>query len=238
MTSEEERWLLSSFPGLVLCDEDVTGTISFTATYNGETELFLRLDDDATDDVGGIRLSCSYRVHIKQQPQSANPFARLPTLRVDDLEPTADRHFRKNKNACLCSPMEESDFLSPQLDFRRFVEELVIPFLYGQSFYSAYHRWPWPEYAHNATGLLEAFHDRPFRERAGIQRFLLLLCVDSQAWPSIRATLGRGVIKGHVPCFCDIHDQIRRCHPKALLGLRLLHQLVRSEFLTLPDGNI
>jgi hypothetical protein len=237
MTSEEEYWLRASFPGLVLRDEAVTGTISFTATYNCETKQFLRLGHDVVDDVGGIRLSSAWAIHIQQQ-QPENPFTRLPTLKVDGIDPSADRHFRKNKNACLCSPLEENDFLWPQLDFRRFFEELVIPFLYGQRFYSEYHRWPWPEYAHNATGLLEAFHDRPLRENADVERFLQMLAVDSAVWPSLRAALEREVIKGHVPCFCHIRDQIRRCHPKALLGLRSLHQVVRSELLTFPEVNV
>jgi hypothetical protein len=233
MTSEEERWLLSTFSGLVSRDGVVAGTISFTAAYNPDTKQFLRLGHDIVDDIGGISLFCTYAIHLQQPPE--NLHTRLPALLVDGVEPIADRHFRKNKNACLCSPLEERDFLSPKFDFNRFFEELVIPFLYGQSFYSEYHRWPWPEYAHNATGLLESFHDRPLCDTADLERFVLLLSLDSEAWPKLQAALGRKVVKGHIPCFCPEHDQIRRCHPKALLGLRSLRQLVRARSLALPS---
>ena len=232
MTSEEERWLLSTFPGLVSREGVVAGTISFTATYNPNTRQFLHLGQDALDDIGGVQLFCTYGIQVQQEP--GHPYTSLPALRVDGIDLIADRHFRKNKNACLCSPLEERDFLLPHFDFKRFFEELVIPFLYGQSFYSEYHRWPWPEYAHNTTGLLESFHDRPLSETPEVEWFLLMLSVDSESWPSLRSALERKVIKGHLPCFCPEHDQIRRCHTKALLGLRLLHQLVRARSLALP----
>src|ERR1700727_2238404 len=47
--------------------------------------------------------------------------------------------------------------LSGAFQIRAFLEQLVIPFLYGQVFYSSKNRWPWAEYAHGATGILEAY---------------------------------------------------------------------------------
>ena len=98
----------------------------------------------------------------------------------------------------------------------------MIPFLYGQSFYSEHRRWPWKEYAHNATGLLESFDDSNINGEDEVQSFVYLLAGDRDAWPQIRAALQRDVVKGHTACFCPKRDHIRRCHPKALDGLRRL----------------
>jgi hypothetical protein len=49
-------------------------------------------------------------------------------------------------------PLEEDDFLDPEFQFRLFLERLVIPFLYGQAFYSANGRWPWIEYDNGELG--------------------------------------------------------------------------------------
>jgi hypothetical protein len=114
------------------------------------------------------------------------------------------------------------------------LEQLVIPFLYGQSFYSKCHRWPWKEYAHNATGLLESFDDLDTANVEELRIFLDMLAADRDSWPHIRAVLQRNEVKGHTPCFCPRRDHIRRCHPKALAGLRRLQQLVKRTSLPVP----
>jgi hypothetical protein len=116
--------------------------------------------------------------------------------------------------------LEEEEFLRPELQFRPFLEQLVIPFLYGQVYYSSNGRWPWTEYAHGATGILEAYSRVCGQHRA--EECLRLLSQDAN-WPRIRSALRQEpYIKGHTPCFCSKEDQIKRCHPQALVGaLRL-----------------
>jgi hypothetical protein len=231
ITTDDSRWLETTYPGLVAGGNGVTGTIQFTATYNSATNRFLTLRENAADDVGGIAMTCRYRVGIHPQPPT---LLALPLLYVEGVEPVADRHFRRNKSACLCSPLEEEDFFTPKFEFKRFLEQLVIPFLYGQSFYSEHNRWPWREYAHNSTGLLESFYDRNIHDIEKLQALLAMLSLDRQSWPQLRAVLQRDEVKGHLPCFCEKHDHLRRCHPKALAGLRKLRQILTAESIPLP----
>jgi hypothetical protein len=233
ISSEDERWLAENYPGLVLQDNTIVGKLSFSATYNEKTNQFFILRDEKVDVWDGIALSCEYQIRIVRRDTIT--YSTLPALYVDEIDIVDSRHFGFDHSACLCSPLQEKEFASPDLNFPKFFEELVLPFLYGQSFYSAYQHWPWKEYSHGATGLLESFTDEhAIMDQGTIQDFLAILAIDKRAWPNIREALQRDQIKGHLPCFCPKHDQIRRCHPKALEGIRRLRQQVNEHLIPLP----
>ena len=135
LTEENEQWLRSVYPCLAPTATGVAGVLKFRATYNSQERRFLILGDDVTDTVGGLALSGEFRIRIEER--SDKTISALPALYVDDVDCTADRHFgQKDKSACLCSPLEEDEFLQPEFRFKDFLERLVIPFLYGQIFYS------------------------------------------------------------------------------------------------------
>jgi hypothetical protein len=232
ISSEDERWLAEIYPGLVFQDNAVIGKLSFTATYDEKLNQFFIVRDGEVDPLGGITLSCEHQIRIVSRNKLT--YSALPALYVDGIDLVDDRHFSFDSSACLCSPLQEREFLFPAFDFPNFFEQLVIPFLYGQSFYSKYNHWPWPEYAHGTTGLLESFVDEQAIDQETTRNFLAVLTVDKRAWPNIKAALQRDQIKGHTPCFCPKHDPIRRCHPKALIGIRKLQQQVKDCSLTLP----
>jgi hypothetical protein len=224
---EDERWLGEAYPGLVYDGEAIAGDITFAATYNSEHNRFLILKEGVADLVGGLALSGCFRVRITGR--SDKSISVLPALYVEDLEAIDSRHFSQiDKSACLCSPLEEDEFLKPDLQFIPFLEQLVIPFLYGQVFYSRNRCWPWAEYAHGAAGLLEAYGDAT--EGASAADLLRRLAQDRRAWPRIRTALQqKPYVKGHTLCFCPTPDQIRRCHPRALRGVLRLQRDVRAQ---------
>jgi hypothetical protein len=144
-----------------------------------------------------------------------------------------DRHFGADKSACLCSSLEEDEFLTPELQFRLVLEKLVIPFLYGQLFYSLNQRWPWSEYAHYVTGLLESYGKYP--DPTKIENLVQMLMRCQDVWPAIRAALRqKNYIKGHTPCFCSKKDQMRRCHPNALRGIQQLQCDIQARKIVIP----
>jgi hypothetical protein len=216
---DDEEWLRSRYPALMPAGDAVTGTIDFRASYDVQANRFLILGDQVPDPAGGIALSGSFRIRIEERIDKS--ISQLPALYVEGVELVVDRHFNQgDKSACLCSPLEEQEFLEPEFQFTAFLERLVIPFLYGQRFYSAEGRWPWAEYAHGATGILEAYSKILEGNRA--EECLRQLRRDVN-WPKIRSALQqRPHTKGHTPCFCAKMDQIRRCHPGALEGVRRL----------------
>jgi len=221
INTEDEQWLRSTYPGLIPSAKGVEGRIQFKATYNSQSGHFLILSDDVIDEVGGLALSGSFTIRMEPQNHKS-PFA-LPALYVEGLETDLDRHFiQTDKSACLCSPFEEDDFLQPEFKFKQYLEQLVIPFLYGQLFYSTHQHWPWPDYAHGATGLLESYSKIGYPNKT---QEVLKILMQFSIWPQIKKALQhKPHIKGHTPCFCTKMDQIRRCHPKALQGALRLQQ--------------
>ena len=230
LTANDKAWLRKKHPGLKHNHGEVSGRISFTAAYNPQIGQFFILESN--DVVDGDRLSGVFDVTIRERTD--NTWSRLPALFVKGVEPAADRHFNQlDYSACLCSPLDEDEFLPPNFQFSLFLERLVVPFLYGQLFYSENGRWPWPDYPHGAAGLFESYLKNKDSSKA---RELLQKLTHDKKWSAIkRALQQRPYVKGHTLCFCEKENLIRQCHPDALEGIRQLRLDIQKQRIPLPD---
>lgn len=231
MTNDfDKQWLAQKYPGLAITDEEISGFVEFTATYNREQNSFLILEKDTIDTIGGIKLSGRYKIQI--QDKGKRTFSSLPAVYVSGVDHITDRHFNQtDKSGCLCSPLEEGRFLNPEFQFILFFEQLVLPFLYGQVFYTLEKHWPWVDYAHGSTGLLESYFRmvNPQRAHECIEKLS-----KSPDWLRIKSLLNqKSEIKGHTFCFCPSKDQIRRCHHDAWQGIRLLRKDIKDLGITI-----
>ena len=205
--------------------------IQFCAVFDSDSGLF----QIQPDDLVGRGLALNGRFNVQIEVRTVQSLSSLPALYVEGIEPSSVRHFGSDKSACLCSALEEDEFLTPDFQLQIFLERLVIPFLYGQVFFSLHHRWPWSEYAHGATGLLESYGRFPAPGK--LDSLLLALTQCGEVWLPIRtALLQRGSVRGHTACFCERKDQIRRCHPVALQGIRQLQNDLREAKKIIPLG--
>ena len=232
MLSREDRvWLAREYPELTVATHEITGLVRFTGAYDEQSGGFFILNDQSVQEQLGTVLSGAFEIRIHGRLDNKASF--LPTLHVDGLRHTPDEHFNQTDfSACLCSPLEEQDFLTPEFEFRKFFNQLVVPFLYGQVFLSVYGTWPWTEYAHGATGLLEAYARN--KDRRKTQQCINRLSEDSD-WPKIKSVLlQESRIRGDLQCFCRGHGNISRCHPQAWQGARLLQQDLRYWPVSLP----
>jgi hypothetical protein len=85
---------------------------------------------------GGVKLNGSFKINVEERSDKA--FSDLPALYVENVDTSMDRHFsQRDKSGCLCSPLEENEFLFPTFRFQPFIEELIIPFLYGQLYFTS-----------------------------------------------------------------------------------------------------
>jgi hypothetical protein len=225
LTESDEQWLRKNYSGLQSSNSAVTGTIAFTASYDRDTNEFFILGDEVSDRATSGVLSGSFQISITERTNKST--SQLPALYVHGIDPIPARHFgQADKSACVCSPFDEQDFLKPELQFRAFLEQLVIPFLYGQLFYSSEGCWPWPEYTHGATGILEAYSK--ISDTSCATECLRLLAQDMNWGRTSSALQQQPYIKGHTLCFCVKPDQIKRCHPDALAGIRRLQKDLRA----------
>ena len=229
MNETDLVWMRNAYPGLTFGDDAITGQIEFNARYDVAQHLFFILGSTQCQS-DGITLGGAFTIRIS--PRLPGAISRLPALHVEGVEVIADRHFTSSDgSACLCSMFDEDDFLVPDFQFKAYLQELIVPFLYGQIFYTRYKRWPWPEYAHGATGALEAYSSMPDGSRA---HFCIESLVRFPDWPRIRTALEQEpYVKGHTPCMCSAKDQIRRCHPNALAGMRLLKRHIQEQNISL-----
>ena len=227
LTKCDKEWLAEHYPDLIIdSDTRIAGEIKFTATYNGESGRFLQIELDTVDGVGGLRLAGTFRIAIEKRTIVRD--SQLPSLTVEDVEAIPDRHFNQSdSSACMCNPLEEDEYLQPQFDFQRYFKELVIPFLYGQLYLSQEGHWPWFDYAHGGLGTIEAFSKNPTQTKA--QECVEKISREVLLWKVVKPLLlQKADIKGHILCPCPKHDHLRRCHPIALNGLRLLKKAVKE----------
>lgn len=231
LKEDDEQWLRYNHPALIPAGQVIAGTIKFSASYNEQRNTFLILSHGVADPEGAVALSGTFQIRIEERTDKS--ISRLPALYVEGIDTTPERHInQRDKSACLCSPFDEEDFLQPELQFRGFLEQLVIPFLYGQVFYSSKRHWPWTEYSHGAAGILEAYSK--IRDRNRAEECLRVLAQDT-SWSKIQAALRqKPYTKGHTLCFCPKMDQIRRCHPGALEGVLRLQQDMRALGIPIP----
>ena len=222
MVSEQARaWLSAAHPGLRAGASGLSGVIAVRAAFHKGDNRFFNFANEDTAPSGAVVLAGEFRISIAERTDKS--ISSLPALRVEGIETISDRHFsQRDFTACLCSPFEEADFLQLVLDFRAYLEQLVIPFLYGQLYYSLHEEWPWLECAHGATGLLESYGR--LTNQPGIEECIRQLKLDA-AWLRIESALAqKPYVKGHTQCFCSSKEPIRRCHPLALEGIRMLQR--------------
>lgn len=232
MLSREDRvWLAREYPELTPTRFAVNGLIKFTAAYHQESERFFILHHEPTWAEIGVVLSGAFEIRICGQLDSKT--TSLPKLFVDGVPHTLDHHFYQNDfSACLCSPLQHEDFLVPAFEFRKFFNELVIPFLYGHVFLSTYGKWPWAEFAHGATGIVEAYASGSGRRKT--QQCISILAQDRD-WNRIKSILRQeSPVDVNLPCVCGSREIVGRCHPKALKGFRLLQKDLRLWPVALP----
>lgn len=235
LTDADVDWLREHYPGLAASSDlsQVAGTISFSAAYDEGANGFSIVRAPGQRPPGEM-YACRYEITIGDGA-GVGARTRLPRLLVENAPFTwsADRHCSGGP-ACLCGPSEEAAF-ARDYDFRRYLEELCIPFLYAQSYYSKHGRWPWPAYEHDALGALESYNLSGDETALGltINGFLVF----QPAWPLLRELLARPAKPfGHMLCLCGSGKPIRHCHSEAWDGLKKLYADVQRLNVDLPQA--
>jgi hypothetical protein len=234
LAKNDIEWLVTTYPHLVPSSDgkEVEGIIQFTGAYDVAQNKFTLVGSDDKTIPDGVVLFGEYSITIRQNEN----LERLPKFFVNDAELSrvASRHFYpRDGSACVCGVIEEARLLKGGLDFKVYLEELTIPFLYGQRYYDEYGTWPWRDYAHDTAGALESY----FFE--GTPEFIPVIIKRLRAmpdWNKVRGILlNKNRPKGHTLCFCSQHDHLRRCHPDALAGIRKLYADLREHSIRFED---
>jgi hypothetical protein len=208
ITKEEIEWLNYNFPDLHVDEANgvIEGVVWFNSVYDRDSNKFTAFLKPNTAFSGTV-LSGEYRIKITDTKKAR----RVPKLQVfiDKSKQIANRHFYDTGkgDACVAGPAEEDDLFS-RYSFLEFFELFVIQFLYAQSYYDEYHKWPWFGYEHHAAGVLQSF------SRSGKTKEQTSACLKrvrkTSQWDEVKwIMLGR--FDGR-KCPCGSRGMIGRCH--------------------------
>lgn len=223
------------FPGLKPNDNytEVAGEVSFHASYDKESDLFsiIRPDDPIPS---GVVLRGAYRVIIKDvidlREGSRWLFPRV-FIQDENFPFSLDRHF-SGKAACLFGPSEEARLIKEGYSFLGYLEKYVLPFLYAQTYYDLHREWPWAEYEHDIFGALNSHLQSG---DVSTVAYTLIPIRARKDWPQIRKMLvSNDPPRGHMLCFCERRDHIRRCHPELWEALKKFYTDFKRAGIKLP----
>lgn len=230
MITTEAKKYIERWPGLRIENETITGTVEFIGSYNKQNNLF-QVTDDLNYSEENTPLYCSFDITIDVP---TGDYSKLPSLLIHETGYGIERHINTTDGkACLCSPLAENEFLVPEFSFEKYFEELVLPFLYSQVYFSAFGIWPWFDYSHGHNGILESYGriTDPNTEEC-----VSMLKKYKKGWEMMRPyLLQKDYIKGHTPCFCGKHNHMRRCHPFILKGIQRLKEDIKRKSISLED---
>lgn len=133
----------------------------------------------------------------------------------------SDTHYNPERGACLCVRQEERIKFPPGSDIVFFIENLVIPYFYGLSYFEEHGRWPWREYGHGGFGPLEFYaEDKNQQTRESIQELATSIQLDKN-WKKYRKQIRDPRPKS--PCICGSNDPFEGCHILAWQGVSKVH---------------
>lgn len=224
ITKGEINWIAKNFPNLNVNENEDTieGTVWFASVYDKETNRFTAFIKQGMV-YPGLIFSGEYKIKISKNKKER----RAPKLWVytDEGKWIPKRHFfdTGDGRACFAGPVEEDDLFTRGYSFLEYFERFVIPFLYAQSYFDEYGRWPWPAYDHNAAGILQSFKNGESTESQ------VLACIKrlkaSKQWNAVEPVL-RGRFDGK-KCLCGSGKMMNRCHSDLIRVAREFHEAAK-----------
>jgi hypothetical protein len=134
------------------------------------------------------------------------------------LKDIRDLHYNTElKSACVCVKQEEKIMFPPGSNLVDFINNLVIPYLYGLSYFEEQGRWPWGERSHGVLGLLEFYAESSDElTKSSIEEVSETFRKDPN-WKEYSKQLQKP--RKDRACPCGSKKAFSKCHSKAWQGL-------------------
>jgi len=138
--------------------------------------------------------------------------------KLDDI-----RDLHKNTHdgtICLCVKQVEHEKVPPGSTLVDFINVLVIPYLYGLSYFNEQGKWPWKDYGHGFKGLLEFYAEDPTPQgKRAVNAVLASLPKDIDKRTYLSLLLAPTM---NPACVCESGTPLKECHPDLWLGIQRL----------------
>jgi len=228
LSSDDRKWLSKEHSSLKV-EENlgsivVLGSLTFEMVYEPDDDKFFVFPRDYKGK--GVLIKDQYDIRILIPKTSAPDLPKVYAIgsRITDVAkqkslPTYDLHFNFDGSACLYVVGKEKEYFPNDFDFKIFMNQLVIPFFYAQSYFQKFGEWPWGEYAHGISGMFEWYNEQENPTESNVKQMLERLKI-ADDWKLISGKFkGKNWVKGHSDCLCGSGKKMRNCHNIALRGM-------------------
>ncbi len=217
-TEQEIAQVRRKYPGLSLARPGVwKGVLDFHATYND------------------VAISESYQVAIlvpedfpAKFPAIAETGGRIQSIaRKYNITDLRGLHCNPNNLfLCLCVKQEEKTRLPAESKFIDYIDELVVPYFYGLTFFDQHGAWPWGEWSHGVLGVLEHYSENSAEQSVKSILELGPTIKSDEEWKYYTFQIRKPSAKKL--CVCGSKKAISGCHKKAWHGIILLSADVKK----------
>ena len=210
------------------------GSLNFRACYNNSNEEFI-IDPSEKMIISDTYIDDKYDIEIeflrgfpKQFPLVKEVGGRIQQIAEKySLKDVTDLHINKNQNnaICLCPQPAEKLKYPDEIDLVHFMNNLVVPFFYGLSYYNKSGSWPWNEYPHGDLGIFEFYGENKEKNDLSLAK----RCYECLTEQYEKYITNKNVVKGHSPCICGSKEKFRKCHKVALEGVWALRTILKKK---------
>ncbi len=210
------------------------GSLDFRACYNNSNEKFI-IDPSEKMIISDTYIDDKYDIEIeflrgfpKQFPLVREVGRRIQQIAEKySLKDVRDLHINKNQNnaICLCPQPAEKLKYPDEIDLVHFMNNLVVPFFYGLSYYNKFGSWPWNEYPHGDLGIFEFYGENKEKNDLSLAK----RCYECLTEQYEKYITNKNVVKGHSPCICGSKEKFRKCHKVALEGIWALRTILKKK---------
>lgn len=204
--------VITRHPKLQVCSSGVLeGRLDIHAEYNGFpiTDSFLVQVTSSNPNSGQIPA-------LRETGGRTETIARK--YKIEDLR---DLHRNSDGTACVCVKQMESRKFPPGSPLLLFIEDLVVPYLYGLSSYDKHGKWPWPDYSHGALGLLEFYAEDEQQKTEAEIRDVVIQVKRERNWKEYDKQFRKP--SADKLCICGSRKPFHKCHSRAWRGVLRLH---------------
>jgi hypothetical protein len=226
--NDDLDWLELHYPGVIYVSSKniLQGCLWFRMVYFPEKGISV-VDPDITIDLtGGIFIEDAYEIEIRFD--SSKVVVRevsgriLRTKNKWRFKSLADFHMYSDSSLCLCPEPEERLRFSNGFNLRDFFNNLLIPYLFYQSYLEKFGKEPWKSSTHGDLGILESYDKQLFTERSLSN---VVTCYLESLSPSlVKLITANKKSNLNLSCICGSTKKISDCHVSAFNGLKKLYR--------------
>ncbi len=208
--------------------DEIQGNLKFAMSYNNSDNSFL-IGPQAGGQSNGVYVEDEYQIKMTftSTPSSKLPHVfevdkKIESFAKGNLIDLPDLHVNPNGAVCLCVAGAEVEYFPSGFKLSEFINQMVIPFFYEQTFYQRYRHWPWGEYAHGVLGIIEKYGETHSHSREKTEKVFSMVIRSEEKFTLQQMLKKRKNIKGYKKCVCGSKKKMSECHPGIYVGLSKL----------------